>query len=84
MRAYVVSYAGMTERPSRTISGEVTVTATNVGTATRKTVWAIAERDRVKPARILTLSLRIARGGTIRQRGKWPETSGVVGEGTSK
>lgn len=70
MRVYVVSYAGMTERPSRTISGEVLIEATNLGTATRKAVWEIVERERVKSAsRILTLSLRIARGGTIRKDG---------------
>lgn len=68
MRAWTINYAGLAESPSRTITGEVLVTASSLHTAAARAVQEIDKREgrgKTRTARIRSITLRIHRGGTV-------------------
>lgn len=67
MRAWTVTYAGLADKPSRTVTGEVLVTAEGIETAASRAVRRIREQEGRggRAARLLSLQLRITRGGTV-------------------
>lgn len=68
MRAWTVSYAGLADAPSRTITGEVLVTASSLHTAAARAVQEIDKREgrgKTRTARIRSITLRIHRGSTV-------------------
>lgn len=67
MRAWPVRYSAMADKPSRTVSGEVLVTAETIETASRRALVEIRRREgrRGRPAQLLSISLHIARGGSL-------------------